>query len=313
MTIISFMVIGCASMQPLSNYARTGDTVAISLGGTDSNALVPVLKKENIAIIITDAANNVYPIKIRNVFRIYSDPTSIYSYSRGSVPPHMGQWMAIIDLVDPNSGQPPALAIGPATLSVSSPQIQNYVDYPGGGFPSGSGNLGAIPIQILAGTGSANPMNYESYVNVTPLDDLEPLPQVEISVAGTPSTLIGGGTFTFRYVTVDFNQNGRPQVTTTTPDPNVQLASNYVGQADGTTQLTVLITNPHGFNIDNRQTGLDVGRSLLRSLRFNIIWNNYTAITDSNWQQSLQLVSGQYFDLNGNVMSGISPVVTKVR
>ncbi len=322
---LSFIAMGCASMQPLSNYARTGDTVAISLGGTDSNALAPVLKKENITVTIKDAANSVYPVKVRNVFRVYSDPTSGYDYyaplpNSGSydayVPAHMGQWMAIIDLVDPTSGNPPALATGSATLSVASPQLQNWVDYPGWGWTWTNGNLSSIPIQILPGTGSANPMNYQQPITFAPLGELEPRPQVEVSVSGTPSTLIGGGSFTFSYVTANFGtaQGQRPLVTTTTPDPNVQLASNYVDQANGTTLITVLISNPHGFNVDNSKTGLAVGRSMLRSLRFDIMWGNpATTINDTNWQQSLQLVSSQYYNLSGNPMAELSPVLTKVR
>ena len=73
-------VFGCASQQPLSHYARSGDTVAVSLGGTDSNALASVLKKENITVTLTDAANSVHPLKVRNVFRVYSDRTSRYDY-----------------------------------------------------------------------------------------------------------------------------------------------------------------------------------------------------------------------------------------
>jgi len=44
--LITAFFSGCASMQSMSSYARTGDTVSIALGGTEeSNALVEVLKK----------------------------------------------------------------------------------------------------------------------------------------------------------------------------------------------------------------------------------------------------------------------------
>ena len=40
---------GCSSMQSMSSYARTGDTISIALGGSeDSNSLVEILKKEDI-------------------------------------------------------------------------------------------------------------------------------------------------------------------------------------------------------------------------------------------------------------------------
>jgi hypothetical protein len=317
---------GCASMQPLSNYARTGDTVAISLGGTDSNALVPILKKENITITISDASNNTYPVKLRNVFRIYGDPTNPYSlrsaYSsrqdirEAPVYPHQGQWMAIIDLVDPVSGQAPPLAVGSAYLAVSSPDIRNWVDYPGYNLAWTNGNLSQIPLQILSGTGSANPMNYMANINFHPLDSLDANPQVEVSVSGTPSKNIGGGAFTFRYVTGDFGSEGKPRAIAASPDPYVQLASHYLPQTDGTTLLNVMITNPHGFKTNNNKTGLGSGQSLFRSLRFSIAWDNgltNTPITDGNWQNSLTLVNGVYVDVNGNTMTEIAPALAKIK
>ena len=50
LVLVAMQLVGCASMQSLSNYARSGDTVTVSLGGTDSNALVPILKIEDVVI-----------------------------------------------------------------------------------------------------------------------------------------------------------------------------------------------------------------------------------------------------------------------
>jgi hypothetical protein len=323
-------IIGCASQQPLSSYARTGDTVMVSLGGTDTNALVPVLRKENITATITDSANNAYPIKVRNVFRVFSDPTSKYGYSSPKnfnlneaeleewVPSNMGLWMAVVDLVDPNSGQLLPLATGPGKLSIASPELAPWIDYSGFGWSWSNGNLTVIPIEILPGTGSPNPLNHMQPVSHFPLDSLEPNPQIEVRayVPDQFSTIVGGGTFVFRYVTADFGTSAgrRPRVTTTGDDQNVQLVSRYIDQADGTTLLTVLIVNPHGFNPNNTKTNLVSGRSLLRSLRVNIMWRDpATAIDDQNWQNSLQLVSGQFVDLDGNPLPSVTPILAKVR
>lgn len=320
-------LIGCASRQPISNYARSGDTVMVSLGGTNANALVSVLKKEKITVTLIDAANVIHPVKVRNVFRVYSDPTSAYSFSsiseslsppEAAAPPHMGLWMAVIDLVDPNTGVAPAIAVGPGTLSVASPELMSWIDYFGVGLTWSNGNLKSIPIEILPGSGSPNPMNFMQAISFAPLNALEPSPHIEVT-AGVPAgfgTIIGGGTFVFRYVTADFGAHAiqHPRVTTTAADQNVQLVSHYVDQADGTTLLTVMMANPYGFNPDNSRTGLVWGRSLLRSLRFDIMWRNpQKVIDDENWQSSINFVSGQYVDLNGNPLPQVVPVLAKVR
>lgn len=330
MLMLPLTMFGCASQQSLSSYARTGDTVMVSLGGTDTNALVPVLRKENITATITDSANNVYPIKVRNVFRVFSDPTSKYGYSGPKnvnfneaeweewVPSNLGLWMAVVDLIDPSTGQLPSLTIGQGKLSIMSPELVPSIDYTGFGLTWPNGNLSAIPIEILPGTGSPNPLNYMQPVTHSPLDSLEPNPQIEVRayVPDQFSTIVGGGTFVFRYVTADFGTAAghRPRVTTTGDDQNVQLASRYADQTDGTTLLTVLIVNPHGFNPNNIKTNLVGGRSLLRSLRFNIMWRDPAkAIDDQNWQDSIQFVSGQFVDLNGNSLPSVTPILAKVR
>ncbi len=324
--ILALLISGCSSMQPLPNYARTGDTIMVSLGGTDSNAKVPVLWKENMTATVMDAASSTYPVKVRNLFRVFSDPTSKYSFSssQGSldweswVPANMGVWLAVIDLFDPATGQYPPLAVGSGKLSISSPELESWIDYPGFGWSWTNGNLGAIPIEILPGPGKPNPLNYMGPVSHYPLDSLEPTPQVEVraNVPAEFGVVIGGATFVFRYVTADFGTTAerRPRVTTTAGDPNVQLASRHVDQGDSTTLLTVLIGNPHGFNPDNAGTGLAQGRSLLRSLRFDIMWRaTDKTINDVNWQNSIQLVSAQFVDLDGNPLPSVMPMLAKVR
>lgn len=325
--LVALQLTGCASMQSLSNYARSGDTVTVSLGGTDSNALIPILKKEDVNATITDADGNTYPVKVRNVFRVYSDPTSHFNYRSPAsnnrfetyVYPDQGQWMAVLDLVDPTTDQPLTLASGAATLAIDSAGLTPRVDYPGYGWPWTNGNLSSIAIEILAGTGAKNPLNYLAPLSFSPLDSLEPQPQVEVTATGTPTALIGGGMFVFKYVVTDFG-NSPPRVMTSTPDPNVQLSSNAIPQGDGTALLNVMISNPHGFNINNSKldsSGTNLllkGSSLYRSLRFSIVWDNTnTTVTDTSWQNSLSLVSAKYVDLQGNAMSELTPELSKIR
>lgn len=321
-----FLAGGCSSQQPISNYARAGETVVLSLGGTDSNATVSVLKRQNVTVTITDSASVTHTAKLRNLFRVYSDPTSGYDFRSPTtnmywdsyVTPHQGLWMAVVDLVD-SSGNPLPLAPGAATFNVSSPDLTQWVDYPGWGWPWTNGNLSSIPISILAGSGAVNPMNYLTPLSYAPLDSLTANSQVEVTSSGTPSQTIGGASFVFSYVNAHFaSSHGNaslPRVVVASPDRNVQLAWNRIDQGNGTTLLRVIISNPHGFNASNSKSGLVGGKSLLRSLRFSIIWDGNviaTSITDANWTNSIQLVSGEYIDLNGNVMPELSPVLAKV-
>jgi len=321
--LICLIFSGCASMQPLSNYARSGDTVMISLGGTDSNALVSVIRKENVNISITDSLGNSYPVKVRSLFRVNGDPTSGYAfrsptttmYYDNYVDPHQGLWLAVIDLVDPVTDIPVPLAVGGATLTVSSAEIQNWVDHTGYGWSWTNGNLNSVAIEILAGTGTPNPMNYLGPVSSSPLNSLEPNPQVEVTANGSSVSAIGGGLFEFSFQNADFGGAfSKPRAVVTVPDPNIQILSNLVDQGDGTSKLSVIIANPHGFKTDNGKAGLVAGQSLRRSLRFSLVWSSGNAtVNDANWQSLLLLDNASYFDLDGNDIPALTASMTKTR
>ncbi len=310
-------------MQAISNYARSGDTVMISLGGTDNNALVSVIRKENVSLSITDSLGNSYPVKVRNLFRVNGDPTSGYAFRSPTttlifdnyVDPHQGLWLAVIDLVDPGTGIPVPLAVGGATLTVSSTEIQNWYDHSGFGWPWTNGNLNSVAIEILAGTGAPNPMNYLGPVSTAPLDSLEPNPQVEVTASGSSGSDIGGGLFVFSFQNVDFGGTfGYPRAVVTVPDPNIQIMSNRADQGDGTSKLDVVIVNPHGFKTGNDKAGLVDGQSLRRSLRFSLVWSSANAtVNDANWQSLLQLENAGYFDLDGNDIPALTASMTKTR
>lgn len=321
--LICVLFSGCAGMQAISNYARSGDTVMISLGGTDSNTLVSVIRKENVTIRITDSLGNSYPVKIRNLFRVNGDPTSGYAFRSPTttmvydnyVDPHQGLWLAVIDLVDPVSGTPVPLAVGSATLTVSSADIQNWFDPTSYGWSWTNGNLNSVAIEILAGTGTPNPMNYLGPVSTAPLDSLEPNPQVEVTATGSSGSDIGGGLFVFSFQNADFSEAlSSPRAVVTVPDPNIQILSNLADQGDGTSKLNVVIVNPHGFKTGNDKAGLVAGQSLRRSLRFSLVWSSgNTTVNDANWQSLLLLDSGSYFDLDGNDIPALAPSMTKTR
>jgi len=329
--LIAALFAGCASMQSMSSYARTGDTITVAVGGTEeSNVLVDVLKKEDIVITITDSSAASFPVKLKRLFRVYPDYSSRYIYHSGEtgnnfvssyVPPMIGQWMAVIDLVDPLTDASPVLAVGMATLSVSSvTQLVNGKQY--SPYALDNGNLGAIQIEILPGQGVLNTLNDVDIVSYHPLAEIEPMEQIIVEPSADPSVNISGGSFTFVYNTADFINPIK--AVPASHDPNVQLMSNRTDLGNGTTQLKVTLLNPKGFLIGNRTivgvARIDAGGwSPLRSAKFNMVWRNddgnggISAVTDQNWQNSIQLVNGQYIDLAGNAVTDITPVMRKTR
>ncbi len=306
---------GCAGVQTLSNYARTGDTVSMAVWQTTPG---PLLKQEDVSAAVVDSAGVSHPVTLRNLFRVYSDPTSSYAIrsvkDQGwSSPqpdetystPYMGQWMAVVDLIDPTTGQPPALATGSAQLVLTDSN------------PADTNSPFTSSLTILTGTGAINPMAIQGGLSgYVPLNTLEPMPQVAVTMSGTPSAPLGGGTFVFSYNTAAFGgANTAPTVVMTSPDRNIELSSSQAAQSNGTTLITVNILNPHGFEVgDNTGANLMNQMSLQRGLKFLIVWDkSLTNITDANWQSYLQLQSGYYFDLNGAPVSGLTPVLTKLR
>lgn len=318
--LISIALSGCAGFQPLSNYARTGDTVALAIGGThDSNAQVPILKKENITVEITDSLNNTYPVELRYLFRTYADYTSTYGYHLYRNTSDFveysnvmsGQWVGIIDLVDPVTGSSIPLSEGIATIHVTSSDLVSFVPPSNPGLTNPewtNGNLQDISIEILPGTGSSNSLNYLTSISYDPMKKLEPLSQIEVSpVVGTSGYypgLIGGAEFVF--VVNQQADFGGIKVVPVLHDPAVQLSYKQVNNSDGTRFLKVIIMNPVGFKPTNNRDVypgdyniLTKGGSIFRSLGFSLVWKNGT-VTDSNWTDSIQLDSARYINIDGD-------------
>jgi hypothetical protein len=308
-TVIAFTLVGCAAVQPLPNVARAGDTVALAMVQADGTK---ILNPSDVPISITDSAGNVYPLKLRDFFRVYSDPTSEYAQRGGTsvywptpIPlgtyatPHLGQWIGVVDLTDPTTGSPLALQPGAAKITYTIGSGSSAYTY-------------TSNINIIAGSGAPNPL-YGSNTDPSyhPLDTLEPMPQVMVATSGSPSAPIGGAEFTFSYVTADFGTLAtQPRAVSPIPGDDVVYSRQDAG--NGRTDLTVLVTNPHGFNgaTPDPATGLDS----LQELTFAVVWDkSLTSITDSNWKQYLQLVSSKYVGLDGTPITGLTTTVTKTR
>lgn len=327
--LVLLVIQGCVGTQSMSSYARTGDTVTISLGGTeDNNALVEILKKEDIVVTITDSESNTYPVKLRHLARLYPDHTSTYTFNTkrqyGSqdtyIPVLLGQWFATIDLVDPSDTSiKHPLALGSATISASSPaQLTSGVYYGGPTWTFTNGDLGSIDVEILPGEGTPHDLNYMSTVSYDPISALEPLPQIIVTPSTPPADTIAGGSFSFEYMQVDFS--GGLIAVQANHDPNVQLISKHETLGNGLKRLDVMFLNPKGFvNHNDRMEpapdSIGIGKaSPLRSARFALVFKKGAVANDDlNWQNSITMVEGNYIDLNGDDVIGVFPEMNKVR
>ncbi len=304
---------GCTSVQTFSSYARSGDTVMVAIGGSETHVNSDMLKKEEVTVTLTDSAGVVHPVSIRNLFRAYPDPTSFYSHTGWDVEAtSQSQWTAALDLVDPATGLPLALATGDAIISISGTKLKNFHVM---GFDWTNGYLESIAIEILPGQGSRNPINYMPLARET-LSFVEPLPQVLVSpsrdVLSSEGLIVSGGEFTLSYPTTLF-EDAEINVNTITPDKKTQMAVRFMPQADDTTQVKVIIMNPNGFQPADVDL-VTFTNSPYKALKFSLYWTGLEdTVTDSNWQTYVKLLSGKYIDMQGNEITDINPVLAKIK
>ncbi len=325
--LLSVLFTGCTSMQTISNYARTGDTVMVSLGGSTKNSLVPVLKKENMTAVITDSAGTEQTISIRNLFKLHADQTSLYNYfnqnhklsgQTGYVDAYQGQWMAVIDLVDPVTQEAVNIVPGQASIAITSTELDGDFQYYNTEY---NGNLGQVSIEVIDGVGSTNPLNYMTPISESPMDYLEPLSQILISPQGnydSDNVTIGGLEYVISYTPQDFYIY-KPNVAKQIVDGKSQLAVKYLPQGDGTTHIKIMLMNPNGFIEKLTASGAQrymEEASPISALVVSLYWPTVAqnqALDDTTWMNSLQLISSAYVDTNGNPIPELTANLQKVR
>lgn len=279
---------GCTSMATLSLAVRTGDTVIVGLSGEagqfPTNTGHEIIRSGDVTARVTDSGGNTRNVTVRNVFRVYADPTS------NEFAADKGQWLAVIDFVD-GSGNPVALSTGPATLNIQSPKLTR--------------NL-SISTTILAGTGSPHPLTgAENELNKLPW--LAPAQQALVTVTGNiGSQRIGAVQYVFNV----------PQEPVQTPSGNsrsviegvklvsprsVSFQSWSTPNPAGGTDLNVVMTAPQGI-AGNRLKDLDIAL-VAEQLRFE---SNPTAY----FRNSLQ--SATFYDIDGDVLNGLTVTVGDV-
>ncbi|MCB1841810.1 MAG: hypothetical protein KDI09_02515 [Halioglobus sp.] len=300
---------GCVQTKTTPGYARAGDHIVIGLGGAVRNAGgTASLKASDLVITLRDFSNQQFQLEPRFIFKSYADHsaqintfsmdgTNVQAGLTGMVP-YDGGWFVVAPLTYPAQyASPLPLAVGAATISVTSPKLINTAN-------SIEGNLSAIPIEIIAGV-SAQDVDFVrqfiGYVN-TPNSFLV-----------RPNSLIGvndvGGAFlAIEYSDDTFFKNGvMPVVVPSDHNPYAQTSYHIVPNGDGSGTIYVTMVNPAGFKTVATATP-NASRLSDLTVRLNYFSNGTPAQAKTRF--SLNTMKSHYFDLNGATMGSTYPVLT---
>ncbi|MCB1689559.1 MAG: hypothetical protein KDI33_13785 [Halioglobus sp.] len=310
--ILLFWLGGCVQTKTTPGYARAGDHVTIGLGGIVRNAGGDAtLKPSDLTLTLTDALGTQFNLQPRFVFKTFGDYSAqmnIFSFNGvnasvglvGMVP-YDGGWMVVVPLTPPaDYDNPLPLAVGPATISVTSPKLINTKS-------AIEGDLSAVPIEIIAGTSPEDidfVRQFGSYLTtqesfVVSPDDLTGIDDV------------GGAFFTINYNDDTFFQAGlEPVVVPSNHNPYVQVNYNVLSNGDGTGKILVTLLNPAGFKTvatagPNSSYLSDL---TLRLNYFGVVADTNRAIAKANF--SLDTFNSYYIGTDGSVLPGVTPVLT---
>jgi hypothetical protein len=323
--LASLITTGCSTV-PLPKYAKRGDFVTIPIGGTKTVGNSNYLKMSDLSVTVTDKQGQVFPAVVSRLFRVYADPSSRYSllsmdadsylFTNNVTYANEGQWMLQFVMPSTNTfGQTPAA--GPAQITVTSTEVSPDPD------PKKrlinldarplNEDLSALPFEILDGAGD----NILS--EVYGMQHLEIGPTILVTPDDASALLnnVGGAIYVYQYPTDSFLDGGLPYAVKTSPDQHIQLATSRKDLGGNVTQLTAIVINPYGFYDD---ASWMPGKSYYDGLNVAFSWDRgaYAGseiVLDSNWQSHVSLVpeKSYYIDLNGNIITTVTPVLSKVR
>lgn len=293
----------CISPMTSPSYVQSGDFVSVNLGGIKRNLGGQLLKRSQITATIKDANNNLYPLRIDRIYRVFPDHTSFYAGSMSIAPdtadpssfyPYDGAVYVSLVLSDA-SNTPLPLVPGPATISVSSSKL----------IPTamlGEGSYASISVQILPGTRTPSYEETQQYSVYAPMKYLTIKP-----TAGTPSSPIYGGQFELQYnVAAIAADSLEPRLVPISHDPNISIIQSTKDNGDGTKSLLAYVTNPNGFET---LSAWSIGKSNVLDLTFAVISDNSDTFT--NWESNFNLVPATtYFvDENGDTIANVTPTL----
>lgn len=290
------LLAGCQSDVSLSKAVRKGDTVVVSLGdanpnGEYSNIQSTLLREPDINASILDSTWSTYPIKVRQVFRVYGDPTAVNKQARGQA-----QWMAAIDLVNPLNGVAPPLAPGDAVIVLKSDKLRENQN---------------VKTKILPGNGTPHgfiSQNEPGDLGLNKLEFVKPAQQALVRVFGTlpEGVKLAGAEYRFDIPAVHsidiFSQ--RQEAIAPAKLPSSQQVyfefTRAERQAPVGTDVHVALTATEGVE----QSGLAA---------FDIVLTSDLAAISSNatyWQD--KLTEAKFYDTEGQEIAGLFGLVGRI-
>lgn len=300
---------GCIQFKPVPGYARAGDYIIIGLGGVHRNAGGEgELKKEDLAITITDANTMTYDLEARYVFRSYLDYAAMVNTlaldgtAQGvgltGLVPFDGGWFAVVPLTHAGQYDAPLveLATGPANITVSSSKLNNTAQLR-------EGDLSDLPIEILSGVSQQD----DDYVA-----QFSTYPSTEHNFVIKPDNLGGVADIAGAFVVINYNddsffKNGlEPMIVPAHHNPYAQLSYHVEDNGNGTGSIAITLLNPAGFKSSNTTT---TNASLLADLTVRLVYFTSGSIAQAKSIFSLDNAASYYIDSNGAVIGSLSPTL----
>lgn len=281
--LISLTLTSCGGINSFHEYARAGDTVAVPVG------MQPDFSKDNITVTITPSSGPdiVLPATdptIRAIINLYPDPVSNMLVSRGigsDTSPFAGTYadsLVVSSNSDKDWYQTTVFLDLPSSLPTGLTQVE---------INNGLGDTHSITLEIIAGTGTANTFN--SNFN----GGLVLNPNILDSLARANHNIIN--------------------IDTVSEIPHaVELTLSH--DADDTVGGTgrAFAINPLGYlkNLSWNDDGNSMKIILMQSKDGIIDHMNDYKFYVSGTATNLQIESVQGYDINGDVLAGVTSTLT---
>jgi hypothetical protein len=307
-TLLLFIIGGCTQTKPMPGYARAGDHIVVGLGGIHRNAgSEAVLSTGDLTINITDSGANTYALQASNVFKSYPDynatlNTFIVDGTDNLVGLDLtlfdGGWFALIPLsVIGDLNAPLPLTVGEATVSITSPKLNNTA-------AANEGDLLSIPLEIIAGVSTPDLDYLRQFVSYRPGETNFVISPDDLS--GIDS--VGGAFLAIEYYDDSIFKSGlEPMVVPSNHNPFVQLSYNVVPNGNGTGTVFVTLLNPAGFKSEATAAR---NSSLLADLDVKLLYFSSDTAAVVKPTFALDAASSYYIDLNGAVIASVGATMT---